>query len=738
MGRATLVLDADTSAIRRAMGEIPGITQRSQAVMTAQARRGGRERVGIDQTFAREHESISQRLARARERLAKEETRKIAAELRRQTQSDAQFARERDSIHARLARANEKRERDATAKAVAEGRKQVQADGAFASLKDSISQQLARARAKAERDATRAAETEGRRQVRADAQFARERDSIHARLAAARVARERAAKREVDRLTRERRATGREVGGQVANTATQALTGAHDRTQAARQTAAERTSAINTALVQRGTSQSENEADNAMIQARLRQVRTGVAPETAIAAIASAQTAANALGGDTREKRIEGIEATLGDVELAGAIDPTNVTGIVNMGAILRRRVSDPAMRQRILRGAVGTALEGSVETDQMVTQGLPGLLAAISSGTANASPADRDRITAEISQDFFAQLQAQAAGGRTVGVSANRTNTVRTALSNAPRQNRLGLALAETARTGTPEQQAAFAAAFTKNAAGEYSMNADVRDTPSNAARFFGTMFNNDAGALRNAMGTHGLGGNAQLMNAPDVAAIASYFGMTTGRNGEQIREYDHVNQLKQSTLTPEQEATMRATRASEDRTRLMREQESAAANARSPGLFTRASDALTSFATANPLTAMLGGGAASTGLAAGAKSLGGWALASLGAGPAALAALAVGAGTGLGLYGDAKGAGSGVDAQGHRLSTGERASRGVAATVAESLFSGAAIIPLFRELISAVERIGTAPVTATVSPHDAAHAASATPPPGAARRER
>ncbi len=694
MGRATLIIDADTSAIRRAMGEIPGITARVQSAMTAQTRRGGRERVSIDQTFAREHESISLRLARARERQAKATAAAEKAEARKVVQTDAQFAAQRDSIHAQLARARETR-------AAAETRREV---------------------------------AEGRRRVAADATFARERDSIHARLTAARVAREKAAKREVDGLTRERRAQGREIGGQAATVLGQAATNAHDRTQAARLTAAERTSAINTALVQRGTSQTENAADNAMIQARLREVRTGVSPEIAIAAIASAQTAANALGGDNRTARRAGIEATLGDVELAGAIDPTNVTGIVNMGAILRRRVSDPAMRQRILRGAVGTALEGSVETDQMVTQGLPGLLAAISSGTANAAPADRDRITAEIAQDFFAQLQAQAAGGRTVGVAANRTNTVRTALSNAPRQNRLGLALAETARTGTPEQQAAFAAAFTKNAAGEYSMNADVRDTPSNAARFFGTMFGNDEGAFRNAMGANGLGGARQLMNVPDVAAISSYFAMTEA-GGVQMREYDAVDRLKRASLTPEQEATMRATRASEDRTRLMREQESASADARRPGLLTRASDALTSFATANPLTAMLGGGAASTVLAAGAKSLGGWALASLGAGPAALAALAVGAGTGLGLYGDAKGAGSGVDAQGHRLSTGERASRGMAATVAETLFSGAAIIPLFRELISAVERIGSAPVTATVSPHDAAHAASADPPAGGPR---
>lgn len=703
MGRATLILDADVSALRRAMGEIPGITQRAQAVMTSQARRGGRERVSVEQSFAREHEAISMRLARARERQAKASAAAEKAEARKVVHADADFARQRDSIHTQLARA---RERQAAA-------------------------------------TTRREASEGRRQVANDAAFARERDSIHARLTGARVARERAAQREIDQLTRVRRAAGEAAGSGAASAAEGIASAAHGEIQAARQTVADRTSAINTSLVQRGTSEAENAADNARIQARLRRVATGVPVDTAIEAIAGAQGFANALGGDSAAERTRNIDATLSDVELAGAIDPTNVGGIVNMGAILRRRVqgSGPAvdaLRGSILRGAVGTSFEGSVETDQMVTAGLPGLLRAISSGTASArTDTERNRLTAEIAQDFFAQLQAQAAGGRTVGVAANRTNTVRDALGNATRQGRMGLALAETARTGTPEQQAAFAAAFTKGADGQYTMNADVRDTPSNAARFFGTMFNNDAGALRNAMGANGLGGARQLMNVPDVDAIASYFGMTTASNGSQMREYDHVEELKGASLTPAQEAAMRHTRATEDRTRLLREAEAriAAQDPNATGAAGRLSNAAHTFANEHPWLTMGGISAGLPALAAGAKSLGGWALASMGGGPAALAALAVGAGTGLGLYGDARAAGSGVDAQGNRLSTGERASRGFAAAAAETLFSGAAIIPLFRELISAVERIGSAPVTATVSPHDAAHAASANPPAGAPR---
>ena len=122
MPRATLILDADTSALRRSLGEIPGITQRVQSVMTSQARRGGRERVGIDQTFAREHESIHMRLARAREKQAREVTRTTAAEARKQALAEAQSDRERERSAQALARAQERYERDTTPRTAARTR----------------------------------------------------------------------------------------------------------------------------------------------------------------------------------------------------------------------------------------------------------------------------------------------------------------------------------------------------------------------------------------------------------------------------------------------------------------------------------------------------------------------------------------------------------------------------------------------------------------------------------------
>ncbi len=704
MSAAVLTILGDASGVKRALGETVLDARRASAAIHAQSR--------ADASVRRQELSNDGAMARAKLREEAADRRAAASDRARQDRA-AQAVRERgmqrESALARRAAADAAAlERARTAVAGRESVARLTVASREATARMNLDDRAAARAERDERRRTTVAEREERRRTRVAEQEARKRA------------------RAQGRIDRENRATGREAGGAIAQVATQVVTDAHGQIQNARQVLADRASGLNTVLGQRGTSVEENALDSAAIQRRLAEVRTGVAPEVALQAIAGAQSFANALGGNTRAERERAVQATLSDVEFAGAVDPTNVSGIVNMGAVLRRRVSDASLRQRILRGAVGTSFEGSVEVDNMIGAGLPGLLQAISAGTANAqSPEERDRLTAEISQDFFAQLQAQAAGGRTVGVSANRTNTVRTALSNEPRQNRLGLALAERARTGTDAQRAAFAEAFTKDrVTGEYRMNTALRDTPSNAARFFGTMFDNDEGALRNFMGAHGGGGARQLMNAPDVSALGSYFGMTTGNDGSQIREYDHVEQLKRASLTPEQEATLTRQRAAEDRTRLLREQETHLAASRPGGALTRASDAATTFANEHPWIAALGASVGTTALGAGAKALGGKVVGALGAGPAALALGSAVGGTALAAYGSSIQASTGLGPDGRPLSTGERVGKGLAAAAGPALFPVAALITAVQELTTAAREFRRSPMVATVSPHDAAFA--------------
>lgn len=707
MPSVTLTILGDATGARRALAETRAEYERASTALGGMGRRSAADR----------RRDEAEEIAGARRQLRVLHDARVRARLARKREDDAAAAQRKRDRH---------REEAEEIQGVRQQLRTLTTERQRAAREQKrIADEAVRDANRSEQRRTRDAEREERRRTRlAETEARRRRRAVEA------------IERRQSRSERQAAARGERGGHAAAAVVGTVATDAHGRIQAARQTVAERTSTLNTALVQRGTSQEENARDNATIQARLAESRSGVEVDVALAAIARAQSAANALGGDTRQQREAGIAATLDDVEFAGTVDPQNVEGIVGMGAILRRRVSDPALRRRILRGAVGTSFEGSVETDNMITSALPGLLEAIASGTANVAPEDRDRVTAEIAQDTFAQLQAQAASGRTVGVAANRTNTVRTALANADRQGRLGLALAEVARTGTAEQQAAFASTFTKDAEGVYRMNAATRDTPSNAARFFGTMFNNDAGALRNAMGTNGLGGRRQLMNAPDVSAIASYFGLTTGTDGSQVREYDHVEQLKRASLTPEQETMMAQTRAAEDRTRLIREREQALYRERPtgrPGLTTRASDAAASFATEHPVLSALGIGAGGMMGRAALGAAGSWvgsalgAVATAGMAPmAAMASLAAG-GTALGLYGSSETLRTGRNAEGAQVSTSERALSGAALLGSGTLFVFAPVISAIKELPRQLaEALRAQPPTVTVDPHTEAHAAS------------
>jgi hypothetical protein len=291
-------------------------------------------------------------------------------------------------------------------------------------------------------------------------------------------------------------------------------------------------------------------------------------------------------------------------VDFASTIDPENISGLVRVGALTRGKMSEED-RSALLRSFAGISFQGSVETDTMITRGLPGLQEAWSTATANITdPAEASRRRLEVARDFAAQVQAQAASGRSTNVSANRTNSVRNALANEDRQNRLGAAYARRLDTMTPEQRAAFNSTFTRNAQGQYRMSEGVRGSASNAARFFGLMHNNDVGQLRNFLGAHGGGGNRQLMLTPDVAALSSYFATTTNARGQQVRQYDYVDELQRSTITPEQERTMRDVRGAEESRKINDEKNSRdIALGDNTSAINRLSDAITRFEASNPI---------------------------------------------------------------------------------------------------------------------------------------
>lgn len=365
--------------------------------------------------------------------------------------------------------------------------------------------------------------------------------------------------------------TAANAAGGVARGTVEVLRDAHGQIQDARQRVAVRQSALNTTLLQTDASPGEiTEMQRRIIEFARRE---GLNPETVLGAVGSAQSFANALGGNTTAERQGALEATLRDVDFASVIDPQNIEGLVRVGALTRGKMSDED-RNALLRAFAGISFQGSVETDQMITQGLRGLQEAWSTGTANISdPAEASRRRLEIARDFAAQVQSASASGVTTTVSANRTNTIPTFLSNPYRQDQLGQAFWARRQTFTDAQRAAFDAAFTRDRSGHFTMNESARGRASDAARFFGVMFNNDAQATRSFLGTHGGGGARQLMNIPDVRELVSYFSMAVNARGQQVRQYDYVDELQNSTITPEREAQMREVRKAEDIRTLNRE---------------------------------------------------------------------------------------------------------------------------------------------------------------------
>ena len=252
--------------------------------------------------------------------------------------------------------------------------------------------------------------------------------------------------------------------------------------------------------------------------------------------------------------------------------------------------------------------------------------------------------------------------------------------------------------------------------------MSESVRGSASDAARFFGLMHGNDVTQLRNFLGAHGGGGDRQLMLTPDVAALASYFATTTNARGEQVRQYDYVNELQRSTITPEQERVMREVRGAEESRKINDEK-----NARDLALgdntsaLNRVSDAMTRFDANNPILSKAAPAAA--GIVASVVGASGVAL-----------GMVVG-----GFSANEHAVRTGETIGGERIGTGERILRGAATYLPGAQFIGAgvgmydtakaAVNGGLERAINTLNSLLNNGITATVSPVDATHAAAQAP---------
>lgn len=606
MSAVVLTILGDATGARRAISEVREEAARATAVMGSDSRKAAAERRRDENEEIAGARRQLKALADGRRRSAEDRRRgeneeitstraqlralhaaRVRAMLDRKRADDAAAAQRRRDEKAEVT-AQAKNERDKTKASTREAKLRETVARAEAKAKEKATNDEAKAVADAEKEKTKAAEREEKRRTRLAETESR--------------ARVRAQARAQGRSERERNGQITGAIGGAGRAGLQLASTAHGMIQDLRERNAVRETDLNSTLIQTGAGLSETPALRARIMEQIRAARLN--PDDVIPAIGEAQSFANALGGENAGQRRAAIDATMNDVRFASLIDPNSIGGLVRVGALTRGKMNETD-RSALLRSFAGISFQGSVETDEMITRGLPGLQEAWSTGTANITdPTEASRRRLEIARDFAAQVQAQAASGRSTGVAANRSNTVRTALSNADRQNRLGQAYARRASSFTPEQRELLARTFTRGADGKYTMNEEVRSSASNAARFFGTMHNNDATQMRNFLGAHGGGGNRQLMLTPDVNALSSYLAMTTNARGQQVRQYDYVNELQRSTITPEREREIAAIRATEDRGNLnANENARAQALTENTGSIKRLSDSFAAWTARNPI---------------------------------------------------------------------------------------------------------------------------------------
>lgn len=500
----------------------------------------------------------------------------------------------------------------------------------------------------------------------------------------------------------------------------------HSQIQDARQRAARIETSLNTTLLQTGASNSEivSLRDQAMSYGRANHF----SHEQMAATVGEVQTRFSALADRTPEGRRRAMQQTLQDMRFARLIDPENPGGLVNLSSMLRQRGVGDSARENILRRATGIGFGGSVEVQEMIARGLPGVLRDIATRTSNATPGQRDALTETAITDYFANIQGAAASGQSVTWSSNRLTALPVAFASSDRQHRIGEALSR--RRMTDEQRAEFNQTFRRNRNGQYEMQESVRNSPSALAAFFGHQFNNSPLALSAFMGVGGGGGRRQLLNAPDVRLLNSYFGTQVDANGNTVRGYEAVNTLAQQTITPEQIAQFEALRASEDSTKIADEENARqAALSDNTNAINRLSNALAGFAANNPmlsaavaaggasaLPAIAGGAITAAGTSSAAGGLAGVAGAGL-AGVAGAAALVLGAGA-AGAYG--------VGEELNRRIEGREIGRnadGSAQDRARSIFEGSTWSDLVQELRGLPGAIGSA---IRSSPQAAVHADS------------
>lgn len=700
MARAVFRIEADTTAVVRAMGDLRGVARSAQAAITAEGRREAAQR-----------DRIARDELRHRQRLELESLRATRDASRARTRVEVEGVRERSRASDRASREEISRQNNTTRLLIAADRNRTAAHIAE------------------EQNRTRVSLAESRRRAVA-------------------------AQREAAEIARTRRERGTRVAGAittVAGAARGGLTSLHGEMQSERRTRAEANRGLSHALEGAGIQGFGGQA-----RQRISEFvgQTGMNYSDVVAALQLGQQRGSAL-----ELRGRTPEAALNDA--LNVVRQANATG-TNAGQLLaaRGRLGSQgitgARLDETMRFVQFAADRGNVEVDQIIQQGLPGALRLMSSRTgamANATPEERQAAAVAAFRESVAAQEVFAGGGVQAGRASNTFASLQSFLTTPRRQDLMRANLTNYARSLTgrdPETRARRAAVESlvsgpnalfeddPSRRGQRRLRADIANNPLTLSERVMTAMGGNAQAAANIFAGGGQG-NAQalLSNMRNALEFIAATNPETGRTrAAGIREIAAGGYTEQDIQRRRNETEK------DDLANINRNEESRAkALTDNTNSLVQLSTAFDNFARANPFAAQavesgsgLATGALGVGVGAAARRIAGGAAGAGGeAGVAAGGIFSALAGVGLGLAamgGAARTALTGDTLGGGRASGAERANAGIAA-----LTPMGAAVEIGAQIVRALR---SEPLRAEISTHVATHVTTQTannPPPRTTR---
>lgn len=333
---------------------------------------------------------------------------------------------------------------------------------------------------------------------------------------------------------------------------------------------------------------------------------TGMRYEDVTAALETGQARGSALEarpGETRAQALAGALETVRDAN-AEAANPGQL--LAARGRLSQAGLTGDALNQAV-RYTLRAAQRGSVEVDQIITQGLPGAASLMTQRAAalgpNASPAARTAARLQAYQESVALQEVAASTGRQPGNSANNLANLNNFL-RTPRRQEMILQNIRTAEsqlnTATPEGRAQ---ADRLRALREGMFERDPTRT-GNAMRMregispleFAARLTHasggDASRAFNLLAGTGTG-NAQSLLA-NQRSLLTFLGSEGGRVVEMMRG---------GGVTDAEMAAHRTAVEGDDLARINRSREQGRQAAREPGAARRASDLIADRERMHPL---------------------------------------------------------------------------------------------------------------------------------------